>query len=499
MSRNWLRKFSKLKSKKHIKPVCGFGNGFLTNDARINKYDADILLAVFLGIAVCLASLAFAYERLTFALALVSLVLPFMVAWAAMKTDDFLNPFSMFSGSFALYNGLLLIRLSKPEVQSKMAYPVLFNPADYCQAGLLSAISAISIALAWLAYRKLGIRRAAPNRNSDSIIRLYYASGFLGVLAGFALKLEGFWQAGGVLVYLTTSRVRLLDASTAHSISIPAAPFVIAGLSLMTYAAGPNLSRAKLLWISFVMWTAVLLLQGDRRPMLQAIIAILVSWSVTRQKRLTVRLSSVLMLVILYVGASFFGQLRYLAPAILETGENVEDVASRSLDTFTSDWIMPENTEFGGPYLSILAVVSNNSPKLYGKSYATGLLGVIPGALYPGIKPRMLGQRFADQMSFGLGPAPGWGFNPAAEAYMNFGWIGTVVMMFAWSLFFIIINLLRDHRPLGLMIGAALASEAVNVNRIDFSNVCSESIQCSVAAMIVYSFVVILRRKKAKV
>jgi hypothetical protein len=79
---------------------------------------------------------------------------------------------------------------------------------------------------------------------------------------------------------------------------------------------------------------------------------------------------------------------------------------------------------------------------------------------------------------------------------MNFGWLGVVVLMFVWALAFITMNRLRDLRPLGLMIGAALASEAVNVNRIDFSNVCSESVQCSVAAVIVYSLVVVSRKTR---
>ncbi len=419
-----------------------------------------------------------------------------MLAWAAMKADDFLSPFCIFSGTFALYNGLLLIRLSSPEVQSHLVYPVLFSPEDYCQAGLVSAISAITIALTWLACRKLGVRQEPPKQILDFAAQRYYTAGFIGVLVGFAVKMVGFWQAGGVFAYLTTSRVELFDSSSPQSIGLPAAPFVVAGLSLMTYATGTNLSHAKLLWTSVAAWTVVLLLQGDRRPILQVIIAILFAWSATRQRKLKVRLSAVLMLFILYVCANVFAQFRFLIPAMLQSGTMVPYGASRAISIVELDWIMPENTEFCGPYLFTLSAVSDDSRKLYGGSYVTGLLGVIPRPVYPGTKPTMLGQNFANQMATGSGPASGWGFNPGAEAYMNFGWLGVVVLMFVWALAFIAMNRLRDLRPLGLMIGAALASEAVNVNRIDFSNVCSESVQCSVAAVIVYSLVVVSRKTR---
>jgi len=410
-----------------------------------------------------------------------------------MNGDDILNPFCLFSGFFGLYNGLLLLRMSLPEVQSQTAYPVKFSPEDYFRSGLLSAAASITISLTWVAFRQIGARRYSSEKEAWFPRRDYYSAGFIGVLLGFAVKVAGFWQAGGLLAYLTMSRIDLFDVDSPNSIKLPAAPFVIAGLSLMIYAAGPKLLFRKRLCASFVAWTALLLLQGDRRPLLQLILAALVTWSASRSKQLKVRLATLLLLIPLYIGANLFAQFRYLIPAILQSG-SMGDVALWSVDNATFDLLMPENTEFAGPYLSTLSAVSNSSRKLFGGSYLTGFLGIMPGPIYPGIKPVMLGQSFANEMAFGPGPAAGWGFNPAAEAFMNFGWCGAILVMCLWTISFIALNRLRDYRPVGLMIASALASEAINANRIDFSNVCSESFQCSGSAIIVFFIAVLLRR-----
>jgi hypothetical protein len=414
-----------------------------------------------------------------------------------MKSDDALNPFCIFSGFFALYNGLLLIRLSSSEVQSRLAYPVSFGPEGYFRAGLLSAVSSITLAFTWLLFKSLGIQQALPTKETR-LARGYYSAGLLGVLIGFLAQAVAFWQAGGVIEYLKISRVEMLDADSPHAVSIPAAPFVVAGLSLMTYAAGPHLSRAKLLWTSIVIWMAFLLAQGDRRPILQSVLAILFTWSIARKKALILRLSSVVTLLLVYIGAVAIAQLRFLVPAMLQSGITAGSGVSLVVSNITIDFIMPENTEFGGPYLSMLSAVSSDSKALYGGSYITGFLNVIPRSVYPGTKPATLGQAFAQQLAPGAGAAPGWGFNPEAEAYMNFGWSGVIVVMLLWSLFFIALNRLRDLRPLGLIIGAAIVSEAINVNRIDFSNVCTESLQCVVAALIVYAISTVLPNKHTR-
>jgi hypothetical protein len=464
-----------------------------------SRFDFAILCAIIIAIAACIGSSAFAYGHLTLALSLVSLVLPALVCWAAMKSDDIFNPFCIFSGFFALYNGLILLRLSSPDVRSRLLYPVAFNGEDYWRAGLLSAISAIAIGIAWLTCKKVGVRRSLPSAGFDSPAHLYYRAGFIGVLIGFGAELIKFWQAGGVLAYLTESRIDTFDPTASHPAGLPAMPFVIAGLSLMVYGARPSLSHARLFWGAIVIWTAVLLMRGDRRPILQMGIAVLFSWSVTVPGKIRVKVSTVFFVAAIYVAAILVGQFREFFPLMLRGEVRLETAFSWGVNNFNVDWVMPENTEFGAPYLSTLTAVSSNSLPLYGHSYALSLISIVPRVLYPGTKPMTLADQFATDVARGTGAAQGWGFNPAAEAYMNFRWLGTPIVMFAWALFFIAMNRLRDYRPLGLMIGAALASEAVNANRIDFSTIYLESVHCLLAAVIVFSLVAVSRLRGSKV
>jgi len=79
-------------------------------------------------------------------------------------------------------------------------------------------------------------------------------------------------------------------------------------------------------------------------------------------------------------------------------------------------------------------------------------------------------------MHRGGGSVSGWGYNPVAEAFVNFGAAGVALLFVFWTLFFLIIGAFKYRGALGIIIFSVLLSEGLNANRIDFRNVYSESV-----------------------
>ena len=98
---------------------------------------------------------------------------------------------------------------------------------------------------------------------------LHYWAGFLGVLVGVGAKLVEVWQSGGLLQFLAVSRVERLSVGYERPVNLPSLPFVLVGLSLMAYAAGPTVLRAKLLLASFTLWCVIATLQGEPKLSVQ--------------------------------------------------------------------------------------------------------------------------------------------------------------------------------------------------------------------------------------
>ena len=78
------------------------------------------------------------------------------------------------------------------------------------------------------------------------------------------------------------------------------------------------------------------------------------------------------------------------------------------------------------------------------------------------------------------------GFNPVAEAYLNFGVFGVIVVFALWTIAFYMLSSCKTRAPIGVLLFAVLLPEAIDANRIDFRNVYCIAVYFAATVLIVY-------------
>ena len=169
-------------------------------------------------------------------------------------------------------------------------------------------------------------------------------------------------------------------------------------------------------------------------------------------------------------GVSVYGYARTLVTNVAGGLQTPDEAFQELTNTWTSDWIMPGHTEFAGPYYRCFRQSRFTLNISTGLRTTTLFLPCFRGFCIRVSNPKCL-QGFAEQVHRGNGSVTGWGYNPVAEAYVNFGAIGVVLIFVLWSLFFLAVGALRSCGTWGVLTSAALLSEAITANRIDFRNV----------------------------
>jgi hypothetical protein len=424
--------------------------------------------------------------KLTLAIAIVPLILPFMVAYAAAMESGIMDPTALFPAFFGMYNGVTLIRFLSDGARNHLSYPVTFDPEVFFRAGVLSALGAIFIAITWAVWKPPVHKKFAVRDVTGwfTVGTLFYA---IGVLLYFLqyLQLGGYWAA------LAVNRVERYQRMT-ETLSLPYTTFVLVGLAMMA-ASGRNrgLKRtATLLMTAF--WCVIVMAQGERRMVLQAVFAITCAATFRVAGSTRIKARHLLLAILAYAAFSIAGQLRLLIPS-LAAGRALYSVVSDSLpghrisdlsDTeLLLESIKPENTELAGPYLSVLYNAEHVRDYIFGSSYAGTIVTFLPRVLYPGTKPLSPTQQLDIEMHRGSGPVSGWGYSPIAEAFLNFGLPGVCIISSLWMGAFIVLSGLRNF-DWGLVTAAVLSSESVNVNRIDFRTVYLESFFCVVGVLL---------------
>ncbi len=86
-----------------------------------------------------------------------------------------------------------------------------------------------------------------------------------------------------------------------------------------------------------------------------------------------------------------------------------------------------------GPMGVTVLTVKEDAPLMWGQSYVEGLSLFVPRALWPD-RPLDIAESFGKRMMPNWLPGQGMGFGPVAEAYMNFGVIGSFIpfLAFGW-------------------------------------------------------------------
>ncbi len=400
------------------------------------------------------------------------------VAVRRFRDHGVLDPLGIFAFAFAAYNGVLLLRLASMKDPTGTSYPWPFTQDAYGDAGALGAIAALTIL-----FTANFMERLYPTKEPSRHINLgdpqgapqaWLHAGMIIYAIGIGMYFLEYQQIGGYLAGLESGRGNRFSAFHDAGLSWPYLAFVLPGLAAVWYAAERSPTKVKK-WIArtaLLIWCALLLPQGERLLVIQAILAVAAVSFVIRGRKLRVGLGLCALLLLAYCAAAFFGYARVaIAPRVSGemTNADVEHfIGSENL----LDQIKPENTELAGPYLSLLQIVTDSQGDiLQGNSYANAVMSVLPKALYPGTKPIYLSELFAQTIHRGKGPVSGWGFNPVAEAYVNFGTVGIVFTFVLWTIAFYALSALKAYPPGGTLIFAVLLPEAIDANRMDFRNV----------------------------
>ena len=392
-----------------------------------------------------------------------------------------LDPLGLFSFAFCVYDGVLLFRLATISDSSALVYPTTFNNQTYSAAGAMCTIAAATILVSAFVCESI-VKRHDPS--SHSVVASsassfgWFWTGLVVYAVGLVLYFLQFQQLGGYLASLAMDRGDRFElAGQAELLSYPYLAFVVPGIAALFYGAesGSSSGRRTVCYGLLLLWCVLVLLQGDRRLALQALLTSAAVLSMTRPAALRFKFRTWLLLVAAYIAFSVFGHTRVFITLLASGQSNVSDVATEISDSVSTDSLTPEHSEFAGPYLSLLSAISEHTQSLYGSSYYESFLTVLPRFLYPGVKPRVLAEIFAAGVHRGSGTASGWGYNPVAEAYINFGVFGIAVAFVLWTLFFLAVGALRGRGIGGTLLYAVLLSEAISANRIDFRNVYCET------------------------
>lgn len=453
--------------------------------SRDGKRRLSLVACVFFASGLMCWSVMFQGPKLTLAIAVVPLVLPFMVAYAAAMESGIMDPTALFPAFFGMYNGVLLIRFLSYDARDHLSYPVTFSPEVFFRAGVFSALGAIFIAITWSVWKP-----PVHKKNQVRSLPGWFAVGTLFYAIGVALYFLQYLQLGGYWAALVMDRVARYQRMT-ETLSLPYTPFVLVGLAMMAASSRNRGLRRTATLLMMAFWCVIVMAQGERRMVLQAVFAVACAMFVApRSDRMKVK--HLLLAIIAYAAFSIAGELRLLIPS-LAGGKEVYSVVSDSLphhrvadfsDTdFLLDSIKPEYTELAGPYLSVLYNAEHVRDYIFGSSYAGTIFTFLPRFLYPGTKPLSATEQLDMEMHRGIGPVSGWGYSPIAEAFLNFGLAGVCVISALWMGAFIVLSRLRNF-DWGLVTAAVLSSESVNVNRIDFRTVYLESFFCIVGVLL---------------
>ena len=427
--------------------------------------------------ALCVVAAAMAWlvspGELTLPLALVSLIPPLGVAFVRVKRNGLVDPLAVFALAFAAYNGVLLLRLhyavDPRETPFATDGPMLFH------AGILSGLGSLGVVVGWVLSNN---KQAKPmTQGSPSECSASFLTGLIFYLLGIGLYMVQYWQMGGYMHAVAMDRGQRFEMLK-NTVSMPYEGFVVAGLSLMVYAGiGVAKSRLMFSFVACLVWLGLVLLQGDRRLALQAMMGLAVVIGTMRPNVTKLRPIALAFIFAGYFVGVIFGQYRTLIYDVAAGRSTLKQaqVAAESQQSLVSK---PEDSELGGPYLSVLYYSRGTEPLRWGLSYATSIPAVVPRALYPGTKVPPISADLDEALWEGVGPVYGWGFNPVAEGFANFGLPGAFGVMVLWTACFAWLSATRYRSLAGMVVCATLLQEAVNANRIDFRYVYFESVYC---------------------
>jgi len=416
-----------------------------------------------------------------------------IAAWTArirFNTWGAGDPLFLFAIFFALYNGSVLSEMGFAAIHELPAV-FIYNAVqfrDFFNAGSCSALAATGMLISAIILDRSERGRISNNLSGSVCSR------------GMASRL--FWIGAStliitillavVLVLITVGAREFLSSSRAGSyanpgrinpslvlgIALPIIPFTIAGLGCMSLGVClfPTRWKTKLFAALVVFFTLFNFIQGERHLVAYMVIiaagAYATRFTLTRQRKRKIIFIAICTYLIFVV----ISGIRTILPDLFNKNATTNDLY-RSFLSFSGSWMLPSNNEFVGPYFTLVDTLQNRTEPKLGKTYASAILYILPTKLYPGIKPESLGEEFAIMMSERISNpiVLGFGFSPVAEAILNFGWEGIMIIFAMLAAGMHWLGRLRQRGLVGLLIYLAILPQVINANRYSMDGVMQES------------------------
>ena len=414
--------------------------------------------------------------------ALVSFLFPLGVAVFRIKQFGIADPGSAFLAFFSGYNGFLLCRIAVGDLAGdlRMPYPISYGSEVYTECAFLSFLFSIVLGgtLLFLAFRHP--RRVMIKDDVNFISEGAFLVGLVFFVIALIFFFTNMAAIGGFKAVLEMNKLERFDRARESGFFLPYMPFGVTALVMLALAfwKARNLLTLSTFLGALTIWCVLGFLIQDRSETAYALLAVLGLMGFLRSWKLSYKLVAFVLLV--YISFTVYAQVRWIIPRIAE-GKMTSQTASEWVQANSAeDWIMPENNEFAGPYYSLVYAVDNPPALRWGSSYVNGLFFFLPKKLYPGIKPRPMGNEFAEEIASKFAnayyPASGWGFSPVAEAYVNFSLAGVLVIPVLWAIGLDLLERLRWRGLVGLICVTVLLPQTLNANRIDFLWAYNESL-----------------------
>lgn len=323
-----------------------------------------------------------------------------------------------------------------------------FSPPFYVQEWLTDASLAV-MGICWGMMCVRFSRRLAPV-DGELRPRLNLGTYATALMAAATLsEIINMIRAGGPSVLLAGKAV--YQAQTADlRFTLPSATVALVAFSFrgLYYA-----NTRRIAWIvpgSFTLFALPLLgihlVLGQRLEIASYLLAFLLGFTY-RKPLIRFPWRWALLGVGLYLVIAPLYGFRWVFPLII-SGQHVEIEASTAGRLLFSS-LNPAANEFGGTFGNYSTYLQTGEQELlYGKSYLTGLLEVLPSFLFPGEKPKAITYEFRDRFfpqQAQRSRIAGTAFSSLLEARMNFGTSGVFLVFSLWGTLLAFVEKLKQE------------------------------------------------------
>lgn len=289
-------------------------------------------------------------------------------------------------------------------------------------------------------FKKVKIEKKELFKNNNTL-SIYFKFGFIFFIIGMIFYFINLFRFGGFLSVIKMQRMSLYQELSSARGFLPYSIFIFPGIASMLIGAKYTKNKKKL-YLTFsliIIWILITMFTGDRRYILYTIMITGYIFFIEKtddKKFLKIFIVGILIFYLLF---AYFEKTRVLIPYLMSGQYSFKWALDWMYKFFLQPWYLPLQNELGGPYLTLLYYLSKGTPFLLGKTYFYAIVYLFPRLFLPFEKLPTISQEFSilihnEYLSTSL-TIKGWGFNPVAEAYINFGFIGPFIIFFILSFF----------------------------------------------------------------